>query len=100
MKTILAPIHPAGWPFICLFFGLTIFITIFSSLGGLASLALTGWCIYFFRNPRRVTPLGQELIISPADGIIVKIEKVIPPKDLKWTKHPLTRISVFLNVFD
>lgn len=100
MKTILAPIHPAGWPFIFLFLGLTIFIAIFSFFGGLISLALTSWCIYFFRNPRRVTPLDQGLVISPADGIVVKIEKVVPPKELKWTKTPLTRISVFLNVFD
>ena len=100
MKTILAPIHRAGWPFIVLFAGLTLLILIFSHTLGMVGLILTGWCVYFFRNPRRMTPLGEGLIISPGDGIVTKIEKAIPPKELQWTKKSLTRISIFLNVFD
>lgn len=100
MKTILAPIHRAGWPFIFLFAAITLILIMFSHTFGFIGLILTGWCIYFFRNPHRVTPLGQGLIISPGDGIISKIEQAIPPKELKWTKKPLTRISIFLNVFD
>lgn len=100
MKTILAPIHRAGWPFIFLFTAITLILIMFSPTFGFIGLILTGWCIYFFRNPHRVTPLGQGLIISPGDGIISKIEQAIPPKELKWTKKPLTRISIFLNVFD
>lgn len=100
MKTIFAPIHRAGWPFISLFIIVTIVLMIFSRTLGFVGILLTGWCIYFFRNPQRVTPLGEGLIISPGDGIVTKIEKAIPPKELKWTKQPLTRISVFLNVFD
>ena len=100
MKTILAPIHPAGWPFIALFSVITlILILIFPTLGFIG-LILTCWCIYFFRNPHRVTPEGEGLIVSPGDGIVTKIEKAIPPHELKWTKKPLTRISIFLNVFD
>lgn len=100
MKSILAPIHQAGWPFILLFAALTLIMLMFSHTFGLIGLILTGWCIYFFRNPRRVTPLNPGLIISPGDGIITKIEKATPPKELKWTKKSLTRISIFLNVFD
>lgn len=100
MKTILAPIHRAGWPFIFLFAILTFFIMLYSSVLGFIGLILTSWCVYFFRNPHRVTPLGKGLIISPGDGIISKIEKAIPPKEMKWSKKPLTRISIFLNVFD
>ena len=100
MKTILAPIHKAGWPFIALFGAITMIVAFFSPILGGVCLLLTGWCIYFFRNPRRVTPLGEGLIISPGDGIVTKTEKAVPPKELKWTKKPLTRISVFLNVFD
>ncbi|MDK3160012.1 phosphatidylserine decarboxylase [Kamptonema cortianum] len=59
-----------------------------------------GGAFIFFRNPRRITPLGDGLVISPADGIITKIEKALPPKELKWKKSRLTRISIFLNVFD
>lgn len=100
MKTILAPIHPAGWPFIALFAALTIFAMAFSPFLGFVGIILTSWCVYFFRNPRRVTPLREGLIISPGDGIISKIAKAIPPQELKWTKKSLTRISIFLNVFD
>ncbi len=100
MKTILAPIHRAGWPFIALFAAFTLIIMLFSHTLGVVALILTGWCIYFFRNPRRVTPLGDGLIVSPGDGIITKIEKATPHKELKWTKKSLTRVSIFLNVFD
>lgn len=100
MKTILAPIHRAGWPFIILFSIITCIVMIFSYTSGLICLLLTGWCIYFFRNPRRITPLGEGLIVSPGDGIVTKIEQALPPKELNWTQQPLTRISIFLNVFD
>lgn len=100
MKTILAPIHRAGWPFIFLFSIVTFLTMLYFPILGLFALVLTGWCIYFFRNPYRVTPLGEGLIISPGDGIITKIEKAAPPKEMKWSTKPRTRISIFLNVFD
>jgi len=100
METVLAPIHRAGWPFIALFAVLTLILFTFSRSLGLLALVLTAWCVYFFRHPYRVTPLGEGLVISPADGTITKIEKAQPPKELTWTKQPLTRISIFLNVFD
>jgi phosphatidylserine decarboxylase len=100
MKTLLAPIHRAGWPFIALFLGVAFILLFFSQTLGIIGLALTGWCIYFFRNPKRVTPLGKGLIISPGDGIVTKIEKAIPPKELNWSKTPVLRVSIFLNVFD
>jgi phosphatidylserine decarboxylase len=100
MKTILAPIHPAGWPFIALFSVVTLILFLVFPTLGFIGLILTCWCIYFFRNPHRVTPENKGLIVSPGDGIVTKIEKAIPPHELKWTKKPLTRISIFLNVFD
>ncbi|MBS0272597.1 MAG: phosphatidylserine decarboxylase [Proteobacteria bacterium] len=100
MKTLMAPIHRAGWPFIILFAGITLILFIFSYVIGLFGALFTGWCIYFFRNPHRITPIGEGLILSPADGIITKIENALPPAELKWVKKPLTRISIFLNVFD
>ncbi|MBY0500788.1 MAG: phosphatidylserine decarboxylase [Alphaproteobacteria bacterium] len=100
MNTFLVPIHRAGWPFIALFSGITLVFFLFSTTLGSIGLVLSIWCIYFFRNPRRVTPLGKGLIVSPGDGLVTKIEVALPPKELKWTKKPLTRISIFLNVFD
>ena len=100
MATIIAPIHRAGWPFIAAFSVVTIVMLIFSLTLGFLGVVLTSWCIYFFRNPRRVTPQGDGLIISPGDGIITKIEKAYAPLELKWKKKPLPRVSIFLNVFD
>ncbi len=100
MQAIFPPIHRAGWPFIALFALITSVLFMFSPLWGIGGTLLTLWCIYFFRNPHRVTPLGEGLIISPADGMVTKIEKAIPPQELKWEKKPLTRVSIFLNVFD
>ncbi len=100
MKSILAPIHSAGWPFIFLFLIVSFFLFPLSETLGYIGLLLTAWCVYFFRNPRRVTPIGEGLVISPADGMVTKITKVSPPKELKWETKPLTRISIFLNVFD
>ncbi len=100
METFLAPVHRAGWPFIALFAVVTFVLLIFSKTLGLLGLLMMGWCIYFFRNPRRITPHGENLLVSPADGIITKIESAFPPPELKWKKKALTRISIFLNVFD
>lgn len=97
---ILAPIHPAGWPFVALFSIVTLIFTYFSGPLGAVGFVLTCWCVYFFRDPQRVTPQGKDLVISPADGLVVKIEKAVPPAELEWTDKPLTRISVFLNLFD
>ncbi len=54
---------------------------------------------YFFRNPKRFTPEGEDLIISPADGIISNIKKMVPPKALGLGNEELIRISIFMSVF-
>lgn len=100
MVTFFAPLYRTGWVFVALFSGVTLILYLFSSIFGLIGLLLTVWCAYFFRNPQRITPLGDGLVISPADGIVTNIEEVIPPKELKWKKEAHTRISIFLNIFD
>ena len=61
---------------------------------------LTVWCYYFFREPDRQTPLREGLLVSPADGVISLIEPAVPPTELGMGDQPLTRVSVFMNVFD
>jgi len=61
---------------------------------------LTAWCAYFFRNPDRVTPVREGLVISPADGVVQMIQPAAPPPELDMGGEPLTRISVFMNVFN
>ena len=47
-----------------------------------------------------MTPLRPGLVVSPADGRISMIEKLVPPPELDLDREPATRISVFMNVFD
>ena len=100
LKTILVPINRAGWPFIAIFFSITVIVTLISEPFGFIGLIITTWCIYFFRDPERYTPTRKNLIISPADGVIQSIEEAIPPTELEMGNKLLTRISVFMNVFD
>ena len=54
---------------------------------------------YFFRNPDRFPPKGDDLIISPADGIVSNIKEMVPPKALGLGSEKLIRISIFMSVF-
>ncbi len=97
---IFVPIHPAGWPFIFLFVlsstALSYFWTPFLLPGHFLSL----WCVYFFRNPKRTTPITDHLVISPADGRILSTDIVPVPDDLDLPEGDWRRISIFMNVFD
>ncbi|MDP5326127.1 MAG: phosphatidylserine decarboxylase, partial [Paracoccaceae bacterium] len=67
---------------------------------GWVGVGLTVWCYYFFRDPERVTPMREGLMISPADGVISLLEPAVPPQELGLGPQPMTRISVFMNVFN
>jgi phosphatidylserine decarboxylase len=101
ITTSFAPIHREGWRFIAIFAAVTLllFWLGFQPLAWLGVI-LTLWCAYFFRDPERVTPLGDGLVVSPADGRVSAIETVIPPPELDLPREPMTRISIFMNVFD
>jgi phosphatidylserine decarboxylase len=100
LQSALAPIHPAGWPFIAIAAAATILLSwLWPPLGWLGA-AVTGWVAYFFRDPDRVTPVRTGLIVSPADGIVQPIMRAPPPAELGMGAEPLARVSIFLNVFD
>jgi len=101
MSEVLVPIHREGYRFIAIFAAVTL-VLFWLHAGPLAwiGVILTLWCAYFFRDPERVTPIRDGLVISPADGRISSIEEVIPPVELDLPREPVTRISVFMNVFD
>jgi phosphatidylserine decarboxylase len=98
---VLVPVHREGYRFIAIFaaVSLGLFWLGLETLGWLGVI-LTAWCAYFFRDPERVTPLRDGLVVAPADGRISAIEEVVPPIELDLERHPVTRISVFMNVFD
>jgi len=94
------PIHRKGFPFIAIFVGLTLLLGWLWWPLSFLGLVLSGWCIYFFRDPARVTPLNSDLVISPADGRISFVGEVIPPEELGFGNEKKLRISVFMNVFN
>ena len=100
IRNILVPLHSAGWPFVAIFVGITALMTWFVPPLGFIGLLLTAWCIYFFRDPPRVTPNRKGLVISPADGVIQSIIQASPPAELEMGAEPRTRIAVFMNVFN
>jgi phosphatidylserine decarboxylase len=103
--SMLVPIHSAGIPFIAIFAILTVIMGWFWSPLYFFGLVLTLWCIYFFRNPVRVTPKlsgtnKNNLIISPADGRVIEISKITPDEEIGLPVGNWTRVCVFMNVFD
>jgi len=100
VRSQLAPIHPQGYPFIGGFaLASLILFFIWTPLGWIGTLA-TAWCAYFFRDPVRVTPSREGLVVSPADGRVSRVVNAVPPPELGLSERPLPRISIFMSVFD
>ncbi|MDT8420353.1 MAG: phosphatidylserine decarboxylase family protein [Desulfuromonadales bacterium] len=98
MKNSNQPIAVEGYPFIALFAFVTL---VFALLGWtfvtLALLALTLFSVYFFRNPERVVPNGENLVIAPADGKVIYVGDAY---EARYFKEQMTKISIFMNVFN
>jgi phosphatidylserine decarboxylase len=101
MRRLMVPIHREGYPFIAigLILALALGHWVWGPLGWLFAI-LTLWVCYFFRDPTRVTPLRDGLVVSPADGRVSLIVTAVPPAETGLPAEPMTRISVFMNVFD
>ncbi|ARC87905.1 phosphatidylserine decarboxylase [Rhodovulum sp. MB263] len=100
LSTVVKPMHPEGRRFVAIAAGLTVlFFLIWAPLGWIG-LGLTVWVYYFFRDPERVTPARPGLMVSPADGIVSLLEPAVPPAELGLGEAPMTRISVFMSVFN
>jgi phosphatidylserine decarboxylase len=96
----LAPVHPDGHKFIGIgALATLLFFVLWPPIGWLLAI-VTAWIVYFFRDPARVTPMRDGLVVSAADGRISSIEKVIPPAELGLGTEPRVRISTFLSIFD
>lgn len=98
--SVLTPIHREGHKYLVLFALVTLLLfLVWQPLGWIGVIA-TAWCAYFFRDPERVTPVREGLIISPADGVVQSVTDAIPPAELGMGETPRPRISVFMNVFN
>ncbi len=97
---VLAPIRREGWPFIAIGIAVTVALALFSQFLAWFGALVTAWIVFFFRDPERVTPAREGLVISPADGVVTLIEPAVPPPELAMGPNPRPRVSVFMNVFD
>ena len=100
LGTFIKPMHREGIKFVLIFALVTIGLFFISDWLGWGGVGITIWCYYFFRDPERTTPTRDGLLVSPADGIISLIEKAVPPEELGMSSEALTRVSVFMNIFN
>jgi phosphatidylserine decarboxylase len=96
----IVPVHSDGYKFLAI--AAAVCLVLFMVWPALAWVAvlITAWIAYFFRDPPRVTPLRDGLVIAPGDGRISSVERLRPPAELGLGDEPRVRVSIFLSVFD
>jgi phosphatidylserine decarboxylase len=100
IRSQLAPIHREGLPFVGVFAVASLLLFwLWSPLGWLAAIG-TLWCAYFFRDPERVTPVRDGIVVAPADGRVSRVVNAVPAQELGLGERPLPRVSIFMSVFD
>jgi phosphatidylserine decarboxylase len=100
LRPLMTPIRREGYPFIAAFLlAALLLLWLWRPLGWLG-LPMTGWCVYFFRDPKRITPVDEALVVSPADGKVAAVARSSPPAELGLGSDPHRRVSVFMNVFN
>ena len=100
LSTFVKPMHPEGRKFVAIAAAITLVLfALWEPLGWIGT-GLTEWVYYFFRDPERVTPDRAGVMVSPADGVVSLLEPATPPAELGLGEAPMTRISVFMSVFN
>jgi phosphatidylserine decarboxylase len=100
LRRQIVPIHRDGYVFIAAFAVIALLLHwLWPPLGWIGGV-LTLWCVYFFRDPPRVSPLREGLVIAPADGVVCSLGLFAPPPELGLGPSPMRRISIFMSVFD
>lgn len=100
LKIVAVPMHREGRKFVAIFAAITVCLALIWEPLFWIGCGATVWCYYFFRDPIRIIPQQEGLILSPADGVVSLVEDVTPPQELALGDEPLQRISVFMNVFN
>jgi phosphatidylserine decarboxylase len=97
-------VHSEGWKFVAIATIVTLLLTLLSDWFFWPLAGVTLWVAAFFRDPIRTTPQGEGLVIAPADGLVTMIERVPVPRELDGpnglSASSLTRVSIFMSVFD
>ena len=99
-EEVLVPVHPAGWPFIFIFVVASVLLSVLWSPFVLPGTLLCLWCVYFFRNPVRTTPVTDNYVVAPADGRVLSTDVAPVPAELDLPAGKWRRIAIFMNVFD
>ena len=97
---IFPKLHNEGYKFLIIFILGTIILNFINGFLGFVGLVLTIWCYYFFRDPERVSIEDENYLVSPADGLVLKVEDSDGPKELNLENKKFKKISIFMNVFD
>ena len=100
IRDAMVPIHKEGYRFIAVFAAVTVGLGFIWQPLFWIGLILTIWCALFFRDPERVVPVSDDLIVSPADGVVSSLGLFVPPAELNMGNEPRMRITVFMNVFN
>jgi len=94
------PIHPEGYKFLIIGGVATLLLFLLWTPLGLLALVVTAAMAYFFRDPARATPIGENLLIAPADGKLIGVRRRPPPTEMALGEAPMTVFSTFLSVFN
>ena len=100
MDKIFPKLHSEGYKFLIIFGLGTIILNLINGFLGFVGLILTIWCYYFFRDPERVSIDDDNYLVSPADGLVLKVEDSDGPKELNLESKKFKKVSIFMNVFD
>jgi len=100
IRSQLVPVHREGYPFVGGFALASLILFLLWTPLGWVGTALTIWCALFFRDPVRVTPVREGIVVAPADGRIAQVANAVPPVELELGARSLPRISTFMSVFN
>lgn len=100
LRRVLAPLHPDGFKFVLAAVVATVLLFLVARPAGWIAVIVTLWIVYFFRDPWRVTPIRDGVLVSPADGVVVSVVPAAPPPELEMGDGEAVRVSIFLSLFD